>query len=214
MGALPVRLQTAGGIAARCRTPGGDRGRVRDTRGHLQFLSGGPQPAAVVLFEFGGVFVLAKQLFVIGTAVAMAAWLAWVIQRTRTGRTIRSIVNNREVARTLGVSVDRTLARTFLLGGALAGVAGVLNGTYYNLLQFDMGILLTIKGFVAAVIGGLGNIYGALVGALIVGMLEAFTAGFIPHGNAYKEAVVFGALILILVLKPNGILGHGTVQKA
>ena len=144
----------------------------------------------------------------------MAAWLAWFIQRTRTGRTIRSIVNNREVARTLGVSVDRTLARTFLLGGALAGVAGVLNGTYYNLLQFDMGILLTIKGFVAAVIGGLGNIYGALIGAIIVGMLEAFTAGFIPHGNAYKEAVVFGALILILVLKPNGILGHGTVQKA
>ncbi len=186
----------------------------------FNFYPGGrnPQPfesaIPVVLFEFGGVFVLAKQLFVIGTAVAMAAWLAWVIQRTRTGRTIRSIVNNREVARTLGVSVDRTLARTFLLGGALAGVAGVLNGTYYNLLQFDMGILLTIKGFVAAVIGGLGNIYGALVGALIVGMLEAFTAGFIPHGNAYKEAVVFGALILILVLKPNGILGHGTVQKA
>lgn len=186
----------------------------------FNFYPGGrnPQPfesaIPVVLFEFGGVFVLAKQLFVIGTAVAMAAWLAWVIQRTRTGRTIRSIVNNREVAQTLGVSVDRTLARTFLLGGALAGVAGVLNGTYYNLLQFDMGILLTIKGFVAAVIGGLGNIYGALVGALIVGMLEAFTAGFIPHGNAYKEAVVFGALILILVLRPNGILGHGTVQKA
>ena len=186
----------------------------------FNFYPGGrnPQPfesaIPVVLFEFGGVFVLAKQLFVIGTAVAMAAWLAWFIQRTRTGRTIRSIVNNREVARTLGVSVDRTLARTFLLGGALAGVAGVLNGTYYNLVQFDMGILLTIKGFVAAVIGGLGNIYGALVGALIVGMLEAFTAGFIPHGNAYKEAVVFGALILILVLKPNGILGHGTVQKA
>lgn len=185
----------------------------------FNFYPGGrnPQPfesaIPVVLFEFGGVFVLAKQLFVIGTAVAMAAWLAWFIQRTRTGRTIRSIVNNREVAQTLGVSVDRTLARTFLLGGALAGVAGVLNGTYYNLLQFDMGILLTIKGFVAAVIGGLGNIYGALVGAIIVGMLEAFTAGFIPHGNAYKEAVVFGALILILVLKPNGILGHGTVQK-
>lgn len=186
----------------------------------FNFYPGGrnPQPfesaIPVVLFEFGGVFVLAKQLFVIGTAVAMAAWLAWFIQRTRTGRTIRSIVNNREVARTLGVSVDRTLASTFLLGGALAGVAGVLNGTYYNLVQFDMGILLTIKGFVAAVIGGLGNIYGALIGALIVGMLEAFTAGFIPHGNAYKEAVVFGALILILVLKPDGILGHGTVQKA
>lgn len=186
----------------------------------FNFYPGGrnPQPfesaIPVALIEFEGVFVLAKQLFVIGAAVVTAIWLAWVIQRTRFGRTVRSIVNNREVARTLGVPVDKTLAKTFLLGGALAGVAGVLNGTYYNLLQFDMGILLTIKGFTAAIIGGLGNIYGALVGALIVGMIEALTAGLIPHGNAYKEAVVFGALILILVVKPQGILGHGTVQKA
>ena len=177
-----------------------------------------PQPfdsaIPVALIEVKGVFVLGKQLFVIGTAIAMVVWLAWVIQRTRFGRTIRSIVNNREVARMVGVPVERILAKTFLLGGALAGVAGVLNGTYYNILQFDMGVLLTIKGFTAAVIGGLGNIYGALIGSVIVGMIEALTAGFIPHGNAYKEVFVFGVLILILVLKPEGILGHGTGQKA
>jgi branched-chain amino acid transport system permease protein len=170
-----------------------------------------PVPDAVV--EVSGVFVLVKQLFVVGTALGLVIWIAAIIQGTYFGRAIRSIINNREAAKTLGVPVDRTLTMTFLLGGALAGVAGVLNGTYYSIIQFDMGILLTIKGFVAAVIGGLGNIYGALVGALIIGLLEAFTAGFLPRGNAYKEVVVFGALILILLLRPEGILGHGNAQK-
>jgi branched-chain amino acid transport system permease protein len=171
-------------------------------------------PVPITVFEVAGVFVLLSQIFVIGISVLMVAWLAAVIQRTRFGRAVRSVVNSREVASTLGVPVERTLVKTFLLGGALAGVAGVLNGSYYNIVQFDMGVLLTIKGFVAAVIGGLGNIYGALIGALIIGLLEAFTAGFIPGGNAFKEVVVFGVLILILVLKPDGILGHGTTQKA
>jgi branched-chain amino acid transport system permease protein len=171
-------------------------------------------PVPIKVFEVGGVFVLLSQVFVIGISILMVAWLATVIQRTRFGRAIRSVVNSREVASTLGVPVERTMVKTFLLGGALAGVAGVLNGSYYNIVQFDMGVLLTIKGFVAAVIGGLGNIYGALIGALIIGLLEAFTAGFIPGGNAFKEVVVFGVLILILVLKPDGILGHGTTQKA
>lgn len=168
-------------------------------------------PDAVV--EVNGVFVMLKQLFVVGTALGLVVWLAAIIQGTYFGRAIRSIVNNREAAKTLGVPVDKTLSLTFVLGGALAGVAGVLNGTYYSIVQFDMGVMLTIKGFVAAVIGGLGNIYGALVGALIIGLLEAFTAGFLPKGNAYKEVVVFGALILILLLRPEGILGHGSAQK-
>ena len=185
----------------------------------FNFFPGGRNPQTfvsavpTVVVEIGGVFVLMKQIFVIGTALALVIWLAATIQRTRFGRAIRSLVNNREAARTLGVPIDSTLTKTFLLGGALAGVAGVLNGTYYSIIQFDMGILLTIKGFVAAVIGGLGNIYGALVGALIIGLLEAFTAGFLPQGNAYKEVVVFGALILILLLRPEGILGHRTAQK-
>lgn len=171
-------------------------------------------PVPLGVFEMYGVFIMLTQIFVIGCSIAVVIWLATLIQKTRFGRTVRSVVNSREVASTLGVPVERTLVKTFLLGGALAGVAGVLNGSYYSIVQFDMGVMLTIKGFVAAVIGGLGNIYGALIGALIIGLLEAFTAGFVPGGNAYKEVVVFGALILIMVLKPDGILGHGAVQKA
>ena len=185
----------------------------------FNFFPGGrnPQPfnSAVPneVIEVSGVFVMLTQLVVVGTALGLVIWLAAIIQRTQFGRAVRSLVNNREVARTLGVPIDRTLAVTFLLGGALAGVAGVLNGMYYGIVQFDMGVLLTIKGFVAAVIGGLGNIYGALVGALIIGLLEAFTAGFLPNGNAYKDVVVFGSLILILLLRPEGILGTRSAKK-
>ncbi|MCX7309054.1 MAG: branched-chain amino acid ABC transporter permease [Afipia sp.] len=185
----------------------------------FNFFSGGrnPQPftSAIpnVVVEVNGVFVLLKQLVVVGTALCLVVWLATTLNRTQYGRAVRSLVNNREAARTLGVPIDRTLAITFLLGGGLAGVAGVLNGIYYSIVQFDMGVLLTIKGFVAAVIGGLGNIYGALIGALIIGLLEAFTAGFLPKGNAYKDVVVFGALILILLLRPEGILGSPNAKK-
>jgi branched-chain amino acid transport system permease protein len=110
----------------------------------------------------------------------------------------------------MGVPVDRVIAQTFLLGGALAGWGGVLNGTYYNQISFDMGLMLTTKGFAAAVLGGLGNFYGALMGSLVVGMLETFTVGFIPQGSAYRDPVVFGVLIVILILRPEGILGLRT----
>lgn len=185
----------------------------------FNFFPGGrnPQPFATAIpntaVEVEGVFVLLNQLVVLGTAVGLVIWLAATIQRTQFGRAIRSLVNNKEAARTLGVPIDRTLTITFLIGGGLAGVAGVLNGIYYGIVQFDMGVLLTIKGFVAAVIGGLGNIYGALIGALIIGLLEAFTAGFLPKGNAYKDVVVFGALIVILLLRPEGILGAPSAKK-
>jgi branched-chain amino acid transport system permease protein len=167
-----------------------------------------------VAFEIWGVFLLLSQMFVIVVSILVVVILAGIIRGTKFGRAVRSIVNDREVARTLGVPVEKTVAITFLLGGALGGIAGLLNGAYYNVLQFDTGVMLTVKGFVAAVIGGLGNIYGALIGAIIVGLLESFTVGFIPAGSAYKEVVVFGALTVILVLRPEGILGHGAGQKA
>ena len=172
-----------------------------------------PSPVPTNVIDVGGVFIMLTQLLVVGSALSLVIWLAATIESTRFGRAVRSLVNNREAARTLGVPADRTLSLTFLIGGGLAGVAGFLNGTYYGIVQFDMGVLLTIKGFVAAVIGGLGNIYGALVGALIVGLLEAFTAGFMPKGNAFKDVVVFGALILILLLRPEGIIGAPNVKK-
>jgi branched-chain amino acid transport system permease protein len=123
------------------------------------------------------------------------------------------VVNDREVSRVLGIPVEKVIAKTFLLGGALAGLGGVLNATYYNQISFDTGLSLTLKGFIAAVLGGLGNYYGALLGSLIVGLLETFTVGFVPQGSAYKDPVVFAVLILILIFKPAGILGSTISTK-
>jgi branched-chain amino acid transport system permease protein len=176
-----------------------------------------PQPFSsfipVILFDLQGVFILAKQVFVMAMAVFMVVALGVFLARSRMGRAMRSVLNSREISRSLGVPVVSVVSSTFILGSALAGIAGVLNGMTYSIVQFDMGILLTIKGFTAAVIGGLGNVYGALVGALVVGMIESFTGGFIPQGSAYKEVAVFAILILILVLKPEGIMGRVLGEK-
>jgi branched-chain amino acid transport system permease protein len=166
-----------------------------------------------LLFQWKGVSVHAKQIFVVTTALVIVVGMSALIQRTRFGRSMRSIVNNREISRILGVPVEKVIARTFLVGGGLAGLAGVLNGTYYNQISFDTGLMLTLKGFIAAVLGGLGNFYGALLGSLVVGLLETFTVGFVPQGSAYKDPVVFAVLILILILKPEGILGSGVSAK-
>ncbi len=126
---------------------------------------------------------------------------------------MRSVLNDREVARSLGVSVIAVTVAVFALGSALAGLAGVMNALYYNIVQSDMGTLLTVKGFTAAVIGGLGNFYGALLGALLVGFIEALTSGFLPSGSAYKDIAVFGVLIAILVVRPNGLIGRPISER-
>jgi branched-chain amino acid transport system permease protein len=187
--------------------------------GLLNFYPNGrnPQPFPSVippdLIEIGGVIIQYKHIVLIGTAVVVMFALAYCVERTRFGRAMRSILNNREVARSLGVSSFKVTVALFALGSALAGLAGLMNALYYNLVQSDMGTLLTVKGFTAAVIGGLGNIYGALLGALLVGLIEAVTAGFIPDGSAYKDVAVFGVLIAILVVRPNGLLGRPVSER-
>jgi branched-chain amino acid transport system permease protein len=165
------------------------------------------------LYEFGGVLIQAKHIAVLTTAIVVSVALSWCIQRTRFGRSVRSLINNREVATAFGVPAVKTTVLVFALGSALAGLAGVMNGMYYNMVQSDMGVMLTLKGFTAAVVGGLGNMYGALVGALLIGIVEAFTAGFIPDGGAYKDVAVFGILIVALVLRPNGLLIRRVQEK-
>ncbi|TWS97600.1 branched-chain amino acid ABC transporter permease [Reyranella sp. CPCC 100927] len=185
----------------------------------LNFYPNGrnPQPFPAIippdLIEIGGVIIQYKHIFVIGTAVIVMFALAYCVERTRFGRAMRSILNNREVAQSLGVSTFKVTVALFALGSALAGLAGLMNALYYNLVQSDMGTLLTVKGFTAAVIGGLGNIYGALLGAVLVGLIEAVTAGFIPDGSAYKDVAVFGVLIAILIARPNGLLGRLSAER-
>jgi branched-chain amino acid transport system permease protein len=185
----------------------------------LNFYPGGrnPQPFPAIipseLIEFQGVIIQYKHIFVVGIAIAVMFALALCVERTRFGRAMRSILNNREVAQSLGVPVFAVTARVFALGSALAGLAGLMNGLYYNLVQSDMGTMLTVKGFTAAVIGGLGNIYGAVLGALLVGLIEAATSGFLADGSAYKDIAVFAVLIAILMVRPNGLAGRPAVER-
>jgi branched-chain amino acid transport system permease protein len=185
----------------------------------LNFYPGGrnPQPFPAIippdLIEAHGVIIQYKHLIVIGAALLVMFALAYCVERTRFGRAMRSILDSRDVALSLGVPVAKVTVAVFALGSALAGLAGLMNALYYNLVQSDMGTMLTVKGFTAAVIGGLGNIYGALLGALMVGLIEAVTAGFVPDGSAYKDVAVFAILILVLMLRPNGLVGRPASER-
>jgi branched-chain amino acid transport system permease protein len=106
----------------------------------------------------------------------------------------------------MGVEVDAVIRNTFLLGSALGGAAGVMNGLYYLSIRFDMGWVMAIKGFTAAVIGGLGNVYGAVFGGFVLALFEVLIVALVPYGSTYKDVIVFIILILILVFRPSGLL--------
>jgi branched-chain amino acid transport system permease protein len=159
-------------------------------------------------FDVAGVFIDLKQIVLVVTTAVLVVSLSYVVEKTRLGRATRSILNNREVAMSLGVPVLKVTLAMFVIGAGLAGIAGLLNACYYNVVQSDMGVLLTVKGFTAAVVGGLGNIYGALLGAFLIGLIEAMASGYIPDGSAYKDVAVFAVLIAVLIARPHGLLGR------
>ncbi len=135
------------------------------------------------------------------------------INRTRMGSMIRAVAQDREAALMMGIDLDRTVAATFFLGSALGAVAGVLNGAFYGIVRFDMGLVLAIKGFSAAVVGGLGSFYGALVGSLVLAGVETLTVAALPGGSQLRDVTSFLVVIGFLVFRPNGILGERAVEK-
>ena len=159
-------------------------------------------------FDVAGVFIDLKQIVLVVTTAVLVVSLSYVVEKTKLGRATRSILNNREIALSLGVPVLKVTLAMFVIGAGLAGIAGLLNACYYNVVQSDMGVLLTVKGFTAAVVGGLGNIYGALLGAFLIGIIEAMASGYIPDGSAYKDVAVFAVLIVVLIARPHGLLGR------
>jgi branched-chain amino acid transport system permease protein len=139
--------------------------------------------------------------------------LNFVILRTRMGMAMRAVSQNADVAQMMGVNMDRTVTIVFVLGSALAGLAGLLNGSYYGITKFSIGSSLGIKGFSAAVIGGLGDFYGAIMGGVLLGFVEVFSAAYIPEGSQYQDVFSFLAVILFLLFRPRGILGERTYEK-
>jgi branched-chain amino acid transport system permease protein len=143
----------------------------------------------------------------------MIVLLFLFIDRTRVGAAIRATSQDGEAATMMGVNMNRTIAVTFLLGSALGAVAGVLIGSYNNIIRFDMGLMLGVKGFSAAVVGGLGNVHGAIIGGLILAVIETFVAGMVPGGSPYADVFSFLVVILFLVFRPYGVLGEKVAEK-
>ncbi len=157
--------------------------------------------------EVGGVLLRFDSLFILVAGVLLIVCTYLFINKTKMGIAMRAVAQDRETAAMMGVNINRVIDITFVVAGVLAASAGIFNGLYYREIIFDMGALYGVVGFSAAVIGGLGNIFGAIVGGFLFALLASFTSAFIPGGSAYRFVVAFTFLIVFLVIMPKGILG-------
>jgi branched-chain amino acid transport system permease protein len=164
------------------------------------------------VISVGNVDIPVLSLFIIAVAVALMIALQLFIGRTRMGRAMRSTAADRDAASLMGVNINRTIAITFLIGSALAGAAGVVNGLQYGVARFDDGFQAGLKAFTAAVLGGIGNTVGAALGGFIIGFIEvgATVMGYTRWG----PAIVFGVLVIVLVFRPAGLLGQQLGERA
>jgi len=162
-------------------------------------------------FHFSNVTINMQQVYIILTSVLLMIILQYIVKRTKMGKAMRAVSIDGDAAQLMGINVNRTISFTFALGSALAGAAGVLVGVYYNSIDPLMGIMPGLKAFVAAVLGGIGIIPGAMIGGLSIGIIETFVSGY--ASSLYKDAVVFAILIIVLIFKPSGILGKNTREK-
>jgi branched-chain amino acid transport system permease protein len=158
------------------------------------------------VFTLFGTPIRNDQLLVIVSAIVMMFALDQFIRRSRLGRGIRAVAQDAETARLVGVDIDRVIMLTFLLGGLMAGWAGMLNMTFFESTKYDVGFLLGVKAFTAAVLGGIGNLRGALLGGLLLGLIENY--GSALFGGEWKDVVAFAVLVLVLMVRPTGILGE------
>ncbi len=164
-------------------------------------------------FELGGVVIRYENLGILAIGGAAMVLVDLIINRTRMGAAIRAVAQDPEAAQMMGVNLDRTVDATFFLGSGLAAVAGILSGLYYSEIHFIMGITGGVIGFSAAAIGGLGNVYGAIVGGLLFGVLQTTAAAFIPRGSEFRDVVAFAVVMLFLIAKPSGILGEKSIER-
>ena len=167
-----------------------------------------PSPYMAQEARFGSVVVNYTQISLIAASILLVAGLYVLVEKTWLGKSMRATAEDIDAARMMGVDIDGVIRNAFFLGSALGGIAGVMNGLYYLSIRFDMGWVMAIKGFTAAVLGGLGNVYGAAVGGYVLALLEVLIVVFVPQGSQYKDVFVFLVLILVLVFRPTGIFGR------
>ena len=164
-----------------------------------------------VAVNIGGIVINGQQMLILGITAVLMVILTYIVQKTKTGKAMRAASFDTETAELMGINSDRIISITFGIGSALAAVAGVLVGIYYNSIDPLMGIMPGLKAFVAAVLGGIGILPGAVVGGLILGVVEALVSGFIS--STFRDAAAFAILILVLLIRPAGIFGKNTKEK-
>lgn len=165
----------------------------------------------VVHYQIGKISFSSFQLFVFAVSLLLMVIFHLFISKTRTGRAIRATSLDKDTAALMGVPVNRIISLVFFIGGALGGAAGVLVGLFYGSVKYNMGFTYGLKAFTAAVIGGIGNIPGAMFGGILLGVLESLGAGYVS--SAYKDVIAFVILILVLLIKPAGIFGKTVDDK-
>jgi branched-chain amino acid transport system permease protein len=170
-----------------------------------QLEPGGTMPPNSITFS--NIFII-----IVITSLVLLVALQFIVQRTKTGKAMRAVAYDKATARLMGINADRVISTTFAIGAALAGAAGMLYGIAFTQVYFAMGILPGLKAFVAAVLGGIGSIPGAFVGALIMGQAEVMSAGYIS--TPMRDAIAFTILILVLLVRPKGIFGEPEREKA
>jgi branched-chain amino acid transport system permease protein len=161
--------------------------------------------------HWGPLNISVVRIAVILTAVAMMLALTLLVARTRLGKAMRATAFDREAAAMQGIDVDRVIVATFFIGSALAGAAGVMVGLVFYQVYHLMGFLAGLKGFTAAVVGGIGSIPGAMLGGLLIGLSEAFITGYVS--STFQDVFVFSILIVLLLVRPSGLLGKADIQK-
>ncbi|MGZ4371116.1 MAG: branched-chain amino acid ABC transporter permease [Gaiellaceae bacterium] len=168
------------------------------------------------VFSFAGVTYTWEKFIIVLITIPVLVALMWLVQRTRQGKAMRATAQDRDAAAMMGINVNRTISFTFLIAGALAGAAGLLYALYFSEVRYDTGFQLGLIAFTAAVLGGIGNLPGAVLGALCIGFIQAFNEGLRWHspGSDWTQSLVFTILILILVFRPEGLLGERTPEGA
>jgi branched-chain amino acid transport system permease protein len=171
-------------------------------------------PRPFHLGGLNGVRISPAQILILLASVVLMGTMGYFIRRTRMGKAIRAIAADQKAARLLGIQVDRVIAVTFITAGALAGAAGILVGLLTNNIVPDMGGQIQLRGLAVVILGGMGNMEGAVLGGLILGVIETFSIAYLPGGSDIKDAIVFLILFLILFVRPNGIMGRRSGERA
>lgn len=162
--------------------------------------------------EIGWFSISYFQIFIILGSILLMVFLYLLIQKTKTGKAMRAVAEDRQAASLMGIDVNRIIQTTFIIGSALAAAAGVMVGIYYTQINHMMGFIPGIKAFTAAVLGGIGNVPGAMLGGFFLGMAEAFGVLIMPA--EYKDVIAFGLLVLVLIFRPSGILGEVVSERS